>query len=509
VRFVFTPPAQEAAGLLDLPWTTPLAKWADPRLMVPRQTGVHRHEVRFVSEGGVVWVVKELPERLARREYRMLRRLTDLGIPAVTVLGVVVDRGPDIDAALVTRYLDYSTTYRTLFSEPRGLHPSGRLIDSLVELLVRLHLSGFYWGDCSPSNTLFRLDAGALAAYLVDAETSELHPSLSDGQRAADVQLASENLAGEILDLAASGHLVADLDPFEMADDLTSRYEALWDELTGDWLVPRGEERRRVEERVARLNDLGFDVDEIELVAGDGDGDEGHVRLRVTTRVSDPAHHRALLHQRTGLVAEENQARRLLNDLASFRAWVERAEGHPVPEVVAANRWLSEVYDPVVNGIPAGLAGKLDPVEVFHEVLEHRWFLSEQADRDIGTAEAAAAYFADVLPTLPDVLTSAPAFTTPPVDPPEGMSLMARVGPHAYDELAAAYVDAVARQAGIDPDGVPRGIVELLVEDGTERLVVRCGLTGSTFFLDWSGDEAALSHLVADAAGQAAYLLAS
>ncbi|HKE72969.1 MAG TPA: DUF4032 domain-containing protein [Acidimicrobiales bacterium] len=507
MRFVFTPPAQEAAGLLDLPWTTPLSAWADKRLVVPRHTGVHRHQVRFASEGGLLWVVKELPERLARREYRMLRRLADLGIPAVTVLGVVVDRGPEIDAALVTRYLDYSTTYRTLFSEPRGLHPSDRLIDSLVELLVRLHLSGFWWGDCSPSNTLFRLDAGALAAYLVDAETSELHPTLTDGQRAADVMLAGENLAGEILDLAASGRLGADLDPADMAADLEARYRALWEELTGEWPVPPGEERRRVEERVDRLNALGFDVDEIELVAGDGV--EG-ARLRVTTRVSDPAHHRALLHQRTGLVAEENQARRLLNDLASFRAWLERSEGHPVPEVVAANRWLTEVYDPVVDGIPAHLVGRLDPVEVFHEVLEHRWFLSEQADRDVGTAEAAASYYADVLPTVPDTLTSGPASeAVRPAPPPEGVSLLARVGPHAYDELAAAYVDAVAAQAGIDPSTIPRGIVEFMVEDGTGRLVVRCGFTGQTFLLDWSGDEAELSLLVADAAGQAAYLLAS
>ncbi len=402
MRFVFAPPARDGAGLLTLPWSTPLEEWTDPRLVEPRHRGLHRHVVRFVSEGGAVWVVKELPEHLARREYRLLRRLADLGIPAVTVLGVAVDRAPGIDAALVTRYLEYSTTYRALFSEPRSLHPSTLLLDALVELLARLHLSGFYWGDCSLSNTLFRLDAGALAAYLVDAETSELHPSLSDGQRRLDIDLACERLAGELLDLEASGQLAVDIDPFGLADDLTARYDALWDELTGDWSVAPGEEQQAVIERLGRLNDLGFDVDEVELVDTGTDG----ARMRVTTRVREPGHHRALLHQRTGLVAQENQARRLLNDLASFRVWMERTEGHPVPDVVAANRWLDEVFDPVVRSIPPALADKLDPVEVFHEVLEHRWFLSEQAGTDVGTAEAAESYFSDVLPTVPDDLTS-------------------------------------------------------------------------------------------------------
>ncbi len=404
MRFVFTPPAREGAGLLDLPWAVPLATWTDARLVEPRQPGVHRHVVRFVSEGGALWVVKELPERLARREYRLLRRLADLGIPAVTPLGVVVERGPDLEAVLVTRYLDYSTTYRALFGSPRSLHPADQLIDALVELLVRLHLSGFFWGDCSLSNTLFRLDAGALAAYLVDAETSELHPSLTDGQRAADVDLAFEHLAGEMLDLDASGTLRPGLDPLGLAEDMVARYRALWDELTGEWTVPPGEERQHVERRVARLNELGFDVDEIELVAGD----DGRIRLRLTTRVSEPGHHRSLLYRRTGLVAQENQARRLLNDLASFRAWLERTVGHPVPEAVAANRWLAEVYDPVVDSIPPELRDRLDPVEVFHEVLEHRWFLSERAAADVGTAAAARSYFADVLPEVPDTLTSGP-----------------------------------------------------------------------------------------------------
>ncbi len=88
---------------------------------------------------------------------------------------------------LVTRYLDYSLPYRYVFSnERRSARCPGtdsKLIDAAVVLLCRLHLDGFYWGDCSLNNLLFRRDAGALMAYLVDAETAEHHRSLSDGMR--------------------------------------------------------------------------------------------------------------------------------------------------------------------------------------------------------------------------------------------------------------------------------------------------------------------------------------
>jgi hypothetical protein len=274
-----------------------------------------------------------------------------------------------------------------------------------VELLVRLHLGGFYWGDCSLSNTLFRLDAGALCAYLVDAETAELHPTLSDGQRTTDVLLASELVAGELSDLESGGLLPSDVDPCAVADDLEQRYRQLWDELTAAWLVPTGHEHEQVISRLARLNDLGFDVEEVELTTVDAD----HSRLRVTTRVSEPGRHRQLLYQSTGLVAQENQARRLLNDIAGYRASLELSTGKPMPDSVAAARWLSDIWDPVVEKIPPELADRLDPVEVFHEVLEHRWFLSEEAHHDVGHQAATDSYVSDVLPAVPDDLTAGTA----------------------------------------------------------------------------------------------------
>jgi tRNA A-37 threonylcarbamoyl transferase component Bud32 len=401
MRFVFAPPAESTSGLLSLPWLEPIEEWVDDRLVEIRQRGISRHVVRFVSEAGQVYALKELDERLARREYRLLRHLHELEIPSVEALGVVVDRPDDLDAVLVTRFLDHSISYRALFANPRGGQPTDRLLDAMVELLARLHLAGFVWGDCSLSNTLFRLDAGALAAHLVDAETSELHDKLSDGKRAYDVELAFERVGGELFDLQAGGLLPADVDPVTVAEEIPRRYAMLWSELTREDTVLPSEQRYRIAERLHRLNDLGFDVDEVELVdAGDGSN-----KLRLRTRVAEPGHHRRLLFTRTGLEAQENQARRLLNDLASYRSHLERASGRTIPEAVAANRWLSEVYDPAVDAIPPSLRDRLDPVEVFHEILEHRWFLSEQAGRDIGGTAARDDYFAKVLPRVPDDLT--------------------------------------------------------------------------------------------------------
>jgi hypothetical protein len=412
VRFVFSPPADTATGLLTLPWGEPLEDWVDDRIVEVPQRGISRHVVRFVAEEGEVFALKEIPERLARHEYSLLRRLNADGIPAVSVLGVAIERPDDLDAVLVTRFLDYSSSFRALFANPRGAHLTDRLLDAQVELLARLHLDGFLWGDCSLSNTLFRFDAGAFAAYLVDAETAEVHPRLSDGQRSYDLDMAFERVAAELLDLQAGEFLAEDVDPVEVAGELVRRYHALWEELTSEEVMQPQEQRYRIADRIRRLEELGFDVDEVELVDAPGGS-----RLKLRTRVAEPGHHRRQLFSRTGLDAQENQARRLLADIASFRGWLEKQSGRRVSDSVAAMRWMAEIYEPIVEAIPEHLRSRLDPIQVFHEILEHRWFLSEKAGRDVGTTAAAADYIAHVLPRVPEDLVT-PAGPYPPPPPP-------------------------------------------------------------------------------------------
>ena len=374
---------------LDLPWDEPLEEWHSERL-VELVRGISRHVVRFVEYDEGIYALKELPSRLAHREYNLLRRLNAEVMPAVLAVGVV-DRA-ELEAILITRHLDFSLPYRALFSRRPVTDLRRGLLRSQAELLVRLHLAGFFWGDCSLSNTLFRRDAGALSAYLVDAETGELHPALTEGQRQYDVSIAEENLVGELLDVEAElGGLPDDLDPVDTAAGMVATYEALWNELTHEEVFGPGE-RWKIQQRLQKLNDLGFDVEEIDLV-----GRDGEYRLRLDPRVVEPGHHRRRLERLTGLSTEENQARRLLNDLREFRARLEEEVGHPVSETLAAQRWREEVFEPTLREVPRDLRGKLEPAELFHQVLEHRWYLSEREGQDVGLAEAARSYVDEVL----------------------------------------------------------------------------------------------------------------
>jgi hypothetical protein len=411
-------PREAWPDFLDLPWDQPLAEWSSPRI-VEVARGISRHVVRFVDYDGALYALKELPTRLAEREYQLLRELAAASVPVVEVVGVVSERGipaaglsietatePDeLGAILITRHLEFSLPYRTLFTV-RGISDlHNRLLDALVELLVRLHLAGFFWGDCSLSNALFRRDAGALAAYLVDAETGELHPSLSDGQRAFDLTIAEQNAAGELLDVIAALAEDADApdapdasidDPMAVAAQLRPRYEALWSELTRDEVFAP-DERYRIDARLRRLNELGFDVEEFELLTV-----KGGYRLRLPTRVVEAGHHRRRLLMLTGLDVGENQARRLLNDLDRFRAELVQAEGRTLPDAVVGYKWRAEVFEPAVAAVPAELHAKREPAELFHELLAHRWYRSEAAGRDVGMADAVASFVEQVLPKVPD-----------------------------------------------------------------------------------------------------------
>ena len=393
------------SGLLSLPWNRPLSEWDCPNL-VDLERGIGRHVVRFVEVGGSYYALKELPQPVAQREYRLLAHLHGTNVPAVEPIGVVVDRGTDgdgeeLDEVLVTRYLEYSLPFRTVLGRRLLGAPETVLLDALAGLLVRLHLAGFFWGDCSASNSLFRRDAGALAAYLVDVETGELRERMSDGQRRHDLEIAHENLSYEFFDVAAEFGWKPDRDPVELAQRVLDAYERLWEELTEDEVFAL-EETSQLERRLRELNELGFDVEELEL-----EKTPTEYRLRVPATRVEPGYHRRRLLRLTGLDAQENQARRLLSDIHAFRRALEEIGDPPVSEAAAAGRWVSQVFEPTVAAIPRELRGKRAAAEVFHELLDHRAELSRrEGRREVSMREALDTYVESVLRAAPDERTA-------------------------------------------------------------------------------------------------------
>ena len=391
---------EEISALANLPWEKPLEEWPeDPSLTAQR--GISRHVVRLVRStpdpDSEIYAVKETVEEFAKREYEALRELGLRGAPSVSQIAIVNGRktpsGEELPCAIVTRFLPYSLPYRVVLSGDVTQHEITNMANALAYLLVRLHLLGFWWGDCSLSNTLFRRDAESYAAYLVDAETGEFHETLSKGQREHDLEIAHFNVAAELEDISLSDVIYPGLDPIRASDAVIRRYRRLWSAITEPQSLDASD-RQAVERAMRAVQDLGFAVEEVEITF-DGNGS----RLKFAPKVVAPDYHKLKVFDLMGLSVEEFQAKRLL---ASFDRYYSRTpEPRPAREEVA-KRWLEEVFHHVVRHVPEGLRGRIEDAQLFHEVLEHRWYLGERAGRDVGLDFATEDYIATILPNRMD-----------------------------------------------------------------------------------------------------------
>jgi len=387
---------EEIAAISGLPWNQPLEQWpVDPALAEKR--GISRHIVRLIRANdepdSEIYAVKETVSEFANREYAALRELRRLQAPSVDPIAVVEGRkdvnGEELPCALATRFLPYSLPYRVVLSGALSPHDILNMANALALLLVRLHLLGFWWGDCSLSNTLFRRDAEGFAAYLVDAETGEFQKSLSDGQREHDLEIAHFNVAAELEDLALSGVLYPGMDPVRASEAVIKRYRRLWAALRDPQSLDPTD-RRAVERAMRQLHDLGFAVEEVSI-AIDG---ENKV-LKFQPKLVAAGYHTNRLRELMGLETEELQAKRILASFDRYRARESNLSAN-VNEVTI--KWLTEVFNPIVNSVPAEHLGRVEPAQLFHEVLEHRWYLSEAAGHDVGLDFASKSYVSEVLP---------------------------------------------------------------------------------------------------------------
>jgi hypothetical protein len=393
----------EIISLYDLPWSKLLEDWPeDPGLTSMR--GISRHVVRLVRTGDRdedVFAVKETVEEFSTREYALLRELNSRGAPCVEPLAVVTGRldlrGNELPTALVTRYLAYSLPYRVILSGNVTPHEITTMANALALLLVKLHLLGFWWGDCSLSNALFRRDASEYSAYLVDAETGEFQTTLTDGQREHDLEIALFNVAAELEDLAIAGVLYPGMDPIRASQGVISRYRRLWKSLNEPQILDP-KDRHAVERAMRSLQDLGFAVEEVEITM---DGDKG--ALKFSPRLVAAGYHQQRLKELLGLDAEELQAKRLL---ASFDRYRSREAESGLSTDVLARKWMTTVFDHVIEQVPADLRGRVEPAQMFHEILEHRWYLGEKAGQDLGLDFATQEYITKILPFRTDSATN-------------------------------------------------------------------------------------------------------
>jgi hypothetical protein len=391
---------EEIASVTGLPWHLPLEEWPEDPILAEKR-GISRHVVRLVrasnNPDAEVYAVKETVSEFANREYVILRQLSQMNAPCVEQVAVVEGRtdanGEELPCAIVTRFLPYSLPYRVVLSGAVTANEITMMASGLALLLVRLHLLGFWWGDCSLSNTLFRRDAEGFAAYLVDAETGEFQKSLSDGQREHDLEIVHFNVAAELEDLSLSGVLYPGMDPVRAAEAVIRRYRRIWAALKEPQLLDP-KDRHAVERAMRQLHDLGFAVEEV-AVTIDGDTQ----MLSFQPKLVAAGYHTQRLRDLMGLETEELQAKRLLASFDRYRA----RENKPDISINAmAKQWLVEVFETVISRVPADMRGRVERAQMFHEILENRWYLSEKAGYDVGLEEAADNYCAEILPLRRD-----------------------------------------------------------------------------------------------------------
>ena len=381
---------------LDLPWEESLTTWRHERLMdLPK--GVSRHEVRFVGYDQGIYAVKELNLDAASREYHALRDLEDLDAPSVRPVGLVERSwlSPDREdaAAVITEYLSHSFSYRELLSGWGFGDRRSQMLDAFAGLLAELHLLGCFWGDCSLSNVLYRYDADAIRATMVDAETAALYSDLSGGKRDHDISIMIENVAGGMADIAASQGVDLDEADLDLGEDIAERYGGLWAEVTDEDVIGP-DQRFRITERIRRVNDLGFEVEDVDLQPI-----ENGARIRLKLTVGGRLFHTRRLRRLTGVEATEHQARQILTDLARHEAALHADTA--AARSLAAMRWRIEVFEPILAQIRTAASEVGDAVQAFCDLLHHRFEMASARGSDIPNDEALADWVAAGRPGYP------------------------------------------------------------------------------------------------------------
>jgi hypothetical protein len=175
-------------------------------------------------------------------------------------------------------------------------------------------------------------------------------------------------------------------------NNISLRYQRLWEEVTREEII-HPDERYRVQERLRALNALGFSVSEVRIETS-----ENTEKIRMRFMVTDRSFHRDQLLGLTGMVAEEMQARQMMNEIQELKATLSLQNDRSTPLGVAAHHWMEYIYTPTLKTLQPLIEQSkskdhdLSSAELYCQLLEHKWYLSEQAQRDVGHQASAEDY---------------------------------------------------------------------------------------------------------------------
>ena len=318
---------------------------------------------------------------------------------------------PERDTAiLMTEYLAYSIQYRRLLMRfPLGPGPyRDRLLDAMAWLLVDLHRAGVFWGDCSLANTLFRRDGDKIQAFLVDAETSEIHPSLSDGQRALRPRHPRRERRLRAGRPRRRCRVATDAfdDAVEAAETVRTRYTSVWDELHSSPSRARRPARHPRRASGGSTTSGSRSTRSSSSRPADGRTPSGckvavanrrfHAReLRAADRASSPSRARRGCCSTTCASTRPGSS-------THERRLDQRGRGAP------SAGWPTSSSPASRRSCRRSGAGR-DPLQAYCDVLEEKWILSELAGRDVGLEAAIDAYLGLGAPAPEDDATPADA----------------------------------------------------------------------------------------------------
>ena len=373
----------EQAALLDLPWALPLEDWPEERRRRhrarhrPSRRALRRAQRRVLRAEGAA-----AADRCARVPAARARS-SDEGVPSVEAVGVADDRtsasGEELQAVLITRYLEFALPYRLILG--RADAARDRAVDPRRAL-----------GAARPTAPR-RLLLGRLLA-LERALPPRRRRALRVPRRRRDERAARAALGRP----AAARPRHRRGEPRRRAARPRSRARPRRRRRS---LRVRGERAHRLRRALGRADARRG------LLARRGPPARGALapaeRARLRRRGG-----RARLVGRRGAPAAALEGRRgratTGGGCSPHRA---RRAGEPgarpaqrpdaLSRVARALRqeaglrhgggglWLSEVFEPAIAAIPPELRGRRAAAEIFHELLEHRWFLSERAGRTSGS----------------------------------------------------------------------------------------------------------------------------